>query len=54
MLAIWLILAKKVTLPEKFGCRLGGTLINAFPVNVTGNGGASNAVCDGYESGQIV
>lgn len=55
MPAIWLTLAKKVTLPEKLGCRLGGTSMNAFPGNNRGSGDVSNAVCGGYESlGQFI
>ena len=50
MLATWLTFAKKVTLPEKLGCRLGGTSMNVFPVNVRGSGDVSNAVCGGYVS----
>ena len=55
MPAIWFILAKKVTSPEKLGCLLSGTSTNLFPVNVRGNGDVSSAVCGGYESlGQFI
>ena len=55
MPVIWFILAKKVTSPEKLGCRLEGTSTNTFPVNARGSGDVSNAVCGGYESlGQFI